>query len=64
MFVCQCAAVTDREVRTAIESGADSVEAVGHDTEAGTGCGGCHESIQALLADAKGKKPRPVLAVA
>ena len=64
MFVCQCAAVTDREVRSAIEAGARTVDAVGEQTEAGTGCGGCHESIRAILAAASGDKPRPVLAVA
>lgn len=50
MYVCVCAAVTDRQVDTAILAGADTVEAVGDSTGAGTGCGGCQPRICTRLA--------------
>lgn len=50
MYVCFCAAVTDAEVRACARGGADTVEEVGEHCLAGTGCGGCHEHIAALLA--------------
>lgn len=47
MYVCMCFAVCDREIRSC---GARTVEDVGEATGAGTGCGSCHEHIDALLA--------------
>jgi bacterioferritin-associated ferredoxin len=65
VFVCHCEVVTDREIARAVDDGADTVQAVGFETGAGTGCGGCHESIEAIIADRCGACPRrPVLAVA
>jgi bacterioferritin-associated ferredoxin len=64
VFVCQCAAVTDAEIADVVDSGADSLDAVVQETGAGGGCGGCHESIQAILAERCGRFPRPALAVA
>ena len=60
MFVCFCEVVTRDEIATAIDAGADSVEAVGAATAAGTGCGGCHSSIETLLAERCGGCPRLV----
>ncbi|HEY2204623.1 MAG TPA: (2Fe-2S)-binding protein [Pseudonocardia sp.] len=51
MFVCMCIAVTEDEVRACVHAGARSVEDISRGTEACTGCGGCRESIQALLAE-------------
>ncbi len=45
MFVCICHAVTDLQVETAIAAGARTEEAVGEMTGAGTGCGGCLDSV-------------------
>ncbi len=39
-------------MRAAIASGASSIEQVGQRCGAGTVCGGCHELIEALLAQA------------
>ena len=64
MFVCQCAAVTDREIAEAVQAGADTVSAVGHHTGAGTGCGGCHESIESLIEVHCGQRTRLTLVVA
>ncbi|NNG20778.1 (2Fe-2S)-binding protein [Naumannella sp. ID2617S] len=49
MIVCHCEVVSDREVAASCHRGAQTVEQVGMMTEAGTGCGGCHESIRAIL---------------
>jgi bacterioferritin-associated ferredoxin len=64
VFVCHCAAVTDREIASAVDAGADTVSDVGYDTGAGTGCGGCHETIEAIIAERCAGCPRLTLAVA
>lgn len=50
MIVCICRNVSERAVRAAIAGGADSVEAVGVATGAGTGCGCCRRTIAAIIA--------------
>jgi nitrogenase molybdenum-cofactor synthesis protein NifE len=51
--VCACHNVSVGAIEDAIHAdGLDSVAAVGTATQAGTGCGGCHEKITAML-DAK-----------
>ncbi|WP_233265352.1 FAD-dependent oxidoreductase [Leifsonia sp. AG29] len=50
--VCWCNGVTAGRITDAIAAGSDSVECVGKDTRAGTGCGGCRGRIAALLAAA------------
>ncbi len=60
MYVCVCRAVTDRQVKAAIEGGADSVEAVTSACEAGGDCGACHAFIEDMIeehAEACGAKP-------
>lgn len=48
--LCFCMGLTESEVREAIISkNLKTVEEVGEATKAGTGCGGCKESIQQLL---------------
>jgi NAD(P)H-nitrite reductase large subunit len=64
VFVCHCEVVTYDDVAAAVDSGADSVEAVGQRTGAGTGCGMCHESIEGVLAERCGSCPLSRLAVA
>ena len=49
MIVCHCEVVSDREVAAACQRGAQTVEQVGMITDAGTGCGNCHDSIRAVL---------------
>ncbi len=51
MFACICNAVTDDQVITAIDRGADTVEAVGDATRAGTCCGGCRDHLEDLIAE-------------
>ena len=49
VFVCLCKVVTDGQVEDAIRGGADSVDEVGEECGAGTGCGACHEQIQDMI---------------
>jgi bacterioferritin-associated ferredoxin len=63
VYVCQCAAVTEREIADAVEAGADTLGAVSCETGAGAGCGTCHESIEAILVACAGH-PRLSLVVA
>jgi bacterioferritin-associated ferredoxin len=49
VIVCLCHAVRDRELDTAIASGAESVEEVGRQCGAGTGCGACIPEIEDRL---------------
>lgn len=49
MYVCICAAVTDRQVRAATAAGAASLEELAATLGVGTGCGCCREYAQELL---------------
>jgi len=49
MFVCVCKAVTDVEVRAAIEGGAGTREAVTRACRAGGDCGACHAHIEGMI---------------
>ena len=50
--VCWCNGVTAGTISECVAHGADSVDAVGSRTRAGTGCGGCRGRIAQLLAAA------------
>lgn len=62
MYACICKAVTVSEVHAAIDSGADSVEAVGLATRAGTDCSGCHDHLEEILEQRCGACPLAALA--
>jgi bacterioferritin-associated ferredoxin len=49
VFACICRAVTDDEVRAAVDRGATTVKAVANETRAGTGCGTCQDWIKSLI---------------
>lgn len=49
MYVCVCNAVSDREVKEAIERGATSVPDVVRACKAGGDCGSCHARIQRMI---------------
>ncbi|MGE0225244.1 MAG: molybdopterin-dependent oxidoreductase, partial [Acetobacteraceae bacterium] len=49
-LVCVCNGVDAACITAAIRAGADTIEAVGAVTAAGTGCGSCRPEIRALLA--------------
>ena len=55
MIVCQCKGTTDDAVRKAVRSGASSVGEVSFLCGAGADCGGCHETIEALIREVREK---------
>lgn len=48
--VCNCNKVTEQALCEAIDAGAESTEALGERTRAGTGCGSCKGELSQLLA--------------
>ena len=54
-IICHCFDVSREEIEKAIvEKGLKTVEEVGEETNAGTGCGGCQEPIQEILHEING----------
>lgn len=49
MFVCLCHALSDSDIRAAIEAGHDNVEAVIQHTKATSQCGNCLNDVLDLL---------------
>jgi bacterioferritin-associated ferredoxin len=49
MYACFCSGATVAEVEAAVDDGAETIDTVGDATGAGTGCGGCHPTIEAIL---------------
>jgi len=64
VYACICSAVTVDEVHDAIDSGADTIEAVGACTKAGTACACCHDTLEDLIAERCGACPVAALSVA
>ena len=54
VFACICCAVTVDEVNAAVDAGAETVDAVSDVTDAGTGCGTCHERIEGMIEERVG----------
>jgi bacterioferritin-associated ferredoxin len=50
MIVCHCVRVTETAIDAAIAAGAATVTDVAGRCRAGSRCGSCHRSIEALLA--------------
>jgi bacterioferritin-associated ferredoxin len=57
LIVCQCRRITDRQVRAAVERGADDLEDLAFACGAGTDCRGCRETLEALLEDGRAARP-------
>ena len=49
MIVCHCEQVNDQTVDHAVAAGARDIEAVASASRAGSNCGGCHDTIEALI---------------
>jgi nitrite reductase (NADH) large subunit len=60
--ICNCHKVTERALREAVAGGAETVEALGTATKAGTGCGSCKGDLGQLLATLR--KPATALEIA
>jgi len=52
MYVCICAAVSDREIKQAVREGACSLDQLAVCLGVGTGCGCCREMAQEILIEA------------
>jgi bacterioferritin-associated ferredoxin len=56
MYVCLCVGVSDREIQRTIREGACTAEEVMYCTGAGTRCGSCVPTIEAMIADEVGEE--------
>ncbi|CAN3980222.1 (2Fe-2S)-binding protein [Kitasatospora purpeofusca] len=63
MYVCMCHAVTEDQVKRAIDAGADTPRRIAKGCKAGTDCGSCVRRIQALLGE-HGARPCPTARLA
>lgn len=54
-IVCICRQVSEDSIVRAIRAGADTVQKVREASSANTGCGGCLEDIEELIADELGE---------
>jgi bacterioferritin-associated ferredoxin len=61
VFVCICHAVTESDVRAAVDAGDRTAEDVAERTSASTGCGTCTERLCAVV-DALRPADQPVAA--
>ena len=64
MLVCHCRRVSDAQIATAVSAGARDPRAVVRATHAGTGCGGCLQSLRALIEQALGPAVEDAAALA
>lgn len=55
MYVCICRAVTEHEIRDAIELGAHSMHALRHHLGVSTECGKCAAEVRRILKECTGK---------
>ncbi len=60
MYVCSCFGVTEQQVKQHAENGACTPRQIASASKAGTDCGSCVRSIQAILG--RGACPRRELA--
>lgn len=51
MYICICKQVTDQQITNAIESGADSLQAIQAELGASTECGNCMDCIKDMIAE-------------
>lgn len=51
MYICICNAVTDRDIYTAIENGASSLEHLQQELKVATCCGRCADCARNLVED-------------
>lgn len=53
VYVCVCNKVTDKQIRQAVDAGADSLEALSQELAVATCCGRCRECALQVMTDAK-----------
>ena len=49
MYVCLCKAVTDKQIRDAVDNGVQNIDQLQDSCGAVTGCGRCREVAQELI---------------
>ena len=59
MIVCICRGVSDRAISAAIDAGATGPDAIAGVTGAGTDCGCCRDTIEAIASRASGPCSSP-----
>ena len=64
MLVCHCRRVSDAQIASAVSAGAVDPRSVVRATHAGTGCGGCLQSLRAVIEQALGPAARSTDAAA
>jgi bacterioferritin-associated ferredoxin len=52
VLVCHCRRVSDAQITSAVHAGANDPRSVVRATHAGTGCGGCLQSLRAVIEQA------------
>jgi bacterioferritin-associated ferredoxin len=57
MYVCICNAITERQVRECVRSGASSVEELAITLGVGAGCGRCRDCAAGLLQELQCSRP-------
>jgi bacterioferritin-associated ferredoxin len=61
MYVCVCRAVTDQEVKAAIDGGATTLQEVARVCCAGDDCGACHDVIEGMIEERWAARRLPVV---
>jgi NAD(P)H-nitrite reductase large subunit len=57
MIVCHCAVVTDQDVLESLANGSRCLADVCRDTGAGRSCGGCVDTLRALVGRPAAEQP-------
>lgn len=55
MYVCICAAVTERDVHAALAAGVETLDQLTMQLGVAAGCGCCRETAQRLMTEACGR---------
>ncbi|MDP5070167.1 MAG: bacterioferritin-associated ferredoxin [Congregibacter sp.] len=58
MYVCICNRITDKQIRSAIAEGANSLQSLRDELGVASQCGGCSDFALSLLNDSS--TPRPI----
>jgi len=64
MYVCLCSAVTDHDIRDAVNSGVQSMEQLSERLGVSTNCGCCREAAEECLRSYRAEAPRASRAAA
>ena len=58
MYVCICNAVTDKQIRKAVEAGVEDLWDLRRELGVASGCGSCKEMASAILSEARKVRAR------